>query len=164
VIELSSSDEYDCDFDVSMDTLEAIDNAQPPRWGPSTYRGIVAQQSTPASVVGNAVAGPSKTSNAPYKLPTYQASRQSVQTHLPFRPLSQKKTGKKWDRTAFAKTGRPTGHKKGKSKARKKSSEWDDDSEDHDDEEQALEFDQFPRPFVDPSGLPGSSGSRDIAY
>lgn len=134
------------------------------------------------STLLNAVAGPSRASAAPrvqtqqLGLPAstgtaypnaYTATKSAVQTHLPFRSLSQKKTGKTWDRTAYAATGRRVGSadgakgtgkgKKGKGKKGKgkrvigfgEGGEDDDESEEEEEEEG---FDQFPVPFINPGG------------
>jgi hypothetical protein len=89
---------------------------------------------------------------------------QVVQTHLPFRPLAPKKTGKTWDRTAYSKSGQRVVKKaSAKKKGKKKKAGgglWDDeasdgeleDNEDEEDEEDG--FDQFPMPFIDPSEYP----------
>lgn len=84
---------------------------------------------------------------------------QVVQTHLPFRPITPRKTGKTWDRTAYSKSGQrvvkkgASAKKKGK---KKQGGYWDDEvSDDQEDEEEEEEeedgFDQFPMPFIDPS-------------
>ncbi|KAJ9112354.1 hypothetical protein QFC19_000774 [Naganishia cerealis] len=88
---------------------------------------------------------------------------QVVQTHLPFRPITPRKTGKTWDRTAYSKSGQRI-VKKGsaKKKAVKKKSGgggWDDEAsgdddmgeEEEEEEEEESGFDQFPMPFIDPS-------------
>lgn len=84
---------------------------------------------------------------------------QVVQTHLPFRPITPRKTGKTWDRTAYSKSGQRV-VKKGaaKKKGKKKKAGgnlWDDEASDdqEDEEEDDAEdgFDQFPMPFIDPS-------------
>jgi ATP-dependent DNA helicase MPH1 len=87
---------------------------------------------------------------------------QVVQTHLPFRPITPRKTGKTWDRTAYSKSGQRVVKKAApaKKKGKKKKTGgnyWDDEAEasdDQDDEEEEDEedgFDQFPMPFIDPS-------------
>lgn len=92
---------------------------------------------------------------------------QVVQTHLPFRPLAPKKTGKTWDRTAYSKSGqrvvkKAPAKKKGKTK-KAGGGYWDDEASDgqEDDEEEEDEedgFDQFPMPFIDPSECPCNQG------
>lgn len=88
---------------------------------------------------------------------------QVVQTHLPFRPLAPKKTGKTWDRTAYSKSGqrvvkKASAKKKGKKKKAggglwdDEASDGEEDDEDEEDEEDG--FDQFPMPFIDPSEYP----------
>lgn len=88
---------------------------------------------------------------------------QVVQTHLPFRPIAPKKTGKTWDRTAYAKSGqrvvkKAAAKKKGKKK-KTGGSFWDDEAsdgqeDDEDEEDEEDGFDQFPMPFIDPSKCP----------
>lgn len=129
----------------------------------------------------NAVAGPSRSvgstsanGNTPRRTTTTITNKDtptSYQTHLNYRPLIQKKTGKKWDRTAYASTGRKedgggsakkAGAKKPVKKKKKRNvlfdaydsgAEEDDDKEDDDEDaiKELAAFDQFPMPFIDPS-------------
>lgn len=88
---------------------------------------------------------------------------QVIQTHLPFRPIAPKKTGKTWDRTAYSKSGqrvvkKAAAKKKGKKK-KTGGSFWDDEAsdgqdDDEDEEDEEDGFDQFPMPFIDPSECP----------
>lgn len=88
---------------------------------------------------------------------------QVLQTHLPFRPTTPRKTGKTWDRTAYSKSGqrivkKGSAKKKGPKKRKAGGGGWDDEASDDDEEEEEEEedeeeggFDQFPMPFIDPS-------------
>lgn len=89
------------------------------------------------------------------------SSSGGLQTHLNFRRENQSTKGKRWDRTAFAESGRRINvdkKGKGKGKAGYKARSWgrDDDEEDMDDDEEEEEEDfeplvPGPKPFVDPS-------------
>ncbi|KAJ9105478.1 hypothetical protein QFC21_001849 [Naganishia friedmannii] len=92
---------------------------------------------------------------------------QVLQTHLPFRPTTPRKTGKTWDRTAYSKSGqrivkKGSTKKKGPKKKKAGGGGWDDEASDDDiDEEEEEEeedesgFDQFPMPFIDPTTITG---------
>lgn len=58
---------------------------------------------------------------------------------------------KRWDHTAFAKSGIKQSKAKGKGKAKASN---DDDDEDDEEEGEAFEFEQFPAPFVPGTCLP----------
>lgn len=90
------------------------------------------------------------------------SSSGGLQTHLNFRRENQSTKGKRWDRTAFAESGRRINVEKSKAKGKGKGKgyqarSWgrDDDEEDLDDEEEEEEeFEPLvpgPKPFVDPS-------------
>ena len=75
-----------------------------------------------------------------------------LQTHLNFRRENQATKGKRWDRTAYAETGRRVSAGKGKAKG-KVVRGWDDDEElelEEDDLDEPLAPNL--KPFVDPGG------------
>ncbi|KAJ9120719.1 hypothetical protein QFC22_002650 [Naganishia vaughanmartiniae] len=106
-----------------------------------------------------------QTNNKNVKVTEWDSERpqvQVLQTHLPFRPTTPRKTGKTWDRTAYSKSGqrivkRGSAKKTGPKKKKAGGGGWDDEASDVDlDEEEEEEddengFDQFPMPFIDPS-------------
>lgn len=118
-----SSDDYG-DMSFTAESLEQIDQATRPKGTtiiPSS--GIGRQRSFARSTSGN-----------------------MLQTHLNFRRENPYTKGKRWDRTAFAATGRRrVAARKGKAKARATYDDDEDDEEDEDDEPLAPD----PTPRVD---------------
>lgn len=84
-----------------------------------------------------------------------------LQTHLNFRREKQSTKGKRWDRTAFAESGRRIGtdKKQGKSKGKgKRGTGGSDDDDDQDEEEEEEDncgdaLAPYPKPSIDPSEL-----------
>ncbi|WVQ77137.1 hypothetical protein IAR50_006820 [Cryptococcus sp. DSM 104548] len=138
-----SSDDYGA-WAIPEDALAAVDEASSNfnNAGPSRLA-----SNTAKSTFGRNTSAPSRpsTSNRSVSGPS-QANRQDgmFQTHLNWRSSPKYTEGKRWDRTAFAKTGRrlialPGGNEmrkkaKGKGKAKARDSEsvmdWDDEEED----------------------------------
>jgi ATP-dependent DNA helicase MPH1 len=136
-----SDDLFDLTLDLDVQELEMLDAAiendyrrkadstsKSPSSGALT-RPLSGRQVT---LFGDVVS--SRTS--PSKKP--QSSRGSVQQRKsPTRPVNREK--KKWDHTAFAKTGRRRRAGQGKEK---------ENQDEERDEEEVVEFEQFPAPFV----------------
>ena len=87
-----------------------------------------------------------------------------MQTHLNFRRDNQGTKGKRWDRTAFAETGRRIDAKKAKAKSKagpkgKGRSSWDDEAGDELDEEEE-DWDEplapNPKPLIDTRACPST--------
>ena len=141
-----SDDLFDLTFDLDVQELEKLDAAieddyrrkadstsKSPSSGAPTARPVSGRQLT---LFGDVV--PPRTS--PSKKP--QTSHASVQQRKsPTRTVNRKQ--KKWDHTAFAKTGRRRRAGQGKGK---------ENQDEERDEEEVVEFEQFPAPFV-PSKL-----------
>ena len=134
-----SDDLFDLTFDLDVQELEMLDAAiendyrrkadstsKSPSSGALTSRPLSGRQVT---LFGDVVSPRTSPSKRP------QTSRGSVQRRKsPTRPVNRKK--KKWDHTAFAKTGR---RRRGKEK---------ENQDEERDEEEEVEFEQFPAPFV----------------
>jgi ATP-dependent DNA helicase MPH1 len=134
-----SDDLFDLTFDLDVQELEILDAAiendyrrkadstsKPPSSGALTARPLSGRQVT---LFGDVVSPRTSPSKRP------QTSRGSVQQRKsPTRQVNRKK--KKWDHTAFAKTGR----------RRRAGKEKENQDEERDEEE--VEFEQFPAPFV----------------
>jgi ATP-dependent DNA helicase MPH1 len=137
-----SDDLFDVTFDLDVQELEKLDAAiendyrrnadstsKSPLSGAFAARSFSGRQVT---LFGDVVSPRTSPSKQP------QTSRGSLQRRKsPTRPVNHKK--KKWDHTAFAKTGRRrrTGQGKGK-----------ENQDEERDEEEVVEFEQFPAPFV----------------
>jgi ATP-dependent DNA helicase MPH1 len=133
-----SDDLFDLTFDLDVQELEMLDAAiendyrrradstsKSPSSGALTARPLSGRQVT---LFGDVVSPRTSPSKRP------QTSRGSVQQRRsPTRPVNRKK--KKWDHTAFAKTGR---RRRGKEK----------ENQDEERDEEVVEFEQFPAPFV----------------
>lgn len=140
----NSDDLFDLTFDLDVQELEMLDAAiendykqkavstsKSPSSGALTSRPLSGRQVT---LFGDVISPRTSPSKKP------QTSCGSVQQRKsPTRPVNRKK--KKWDHTAFAKTGRRRRAGKGKGKENQ-----DEGSEG--DEEEAVEFEQFPAPLV----------------
>jgi ATP-dependent DNA helicase MPH1 len=136
-----SDDLFDLTFDLDVQELEILDAAiendyrrksdstsKSPSSGALT-RPFSGRQVT---LFGDVVSPRTSPSKKP------QTSRGSVQQRKsPTRPVNREK--KKWDHTAFAKTGRRRRAGQGKEK---------ENQDEERDEEEAVEFEQFPAPFV----------------
>lgn len=134
-----SDDLFDLTFDLDVQELEMLDAAiendyrrkadstsKSPSSGALTARPLSGRQVT---LFGDVISPRTSPSKRP------QTSRGSVQRRKsPTRPVNRKK--KKWDHTAFAKTGR---RRRGKEK---------ENQDEERDEEEEVEFEQFPAPFV----------------
>src|SRR6266702_2175595 len=138
-----SDDLFDLTFNVDVQDLQELDaaiekdyrrkGAAPTSKSPSSNtfgRSLSGRQTT---LFGDVI---SPRSSSPKKPPS---SRRGAQQKSPRHSTTDRKV-KKWDHTAFAKTG--VKWKAGKRKAR------DLDEEVEGDEEDAVEFEQFPAPFV----------------
>jgi ATP-dependent DNA helicase MPH1 len=137
-----SDDLFDLMFDLDVQELEMLDAAiendyrrkadstsKSPSSGALTARPLSGRQVT---LFGDVVSPRTSPSKKP------QSSRGSVQQRKsPTRPVNRKK--KKWDHTAFAKTGRRRRAGQGKEK---------ENQDEERDEEEVVEFEQFPAPFV----------------
>jgi ATP-dependent DNA helicase MPH1 len=135
-----SDDLYDLTFDVGVQDLQMLDaaierdyrrKADPTSKAPSSgaTRTLPGRQTT---LFGDVISPRTSPSKKP------PSSRQSVQQRKsPTRPVNRKT--KKWDHTAFAKTGRRQRAGKGKGK---------ENLDEEGDEEEVVEFEQFPAPFV----------------
>jgi ATP-dependent DNA helicase MPH1 len=136
-----SDDLYDLTFDVGVQDLQRLDaaierdyrrEADSTSKSPSralTTRSISGRQIT---LFGDVISPRTSPSKKP------PSSRRNVQQRKsPTRPVNRKT--KKWDHTAFAKTGRRRRAGKGKGK---------ENLDEERDEEEVDEFEQFPAPFV----------------
>ena len=137
-----SDDLFDLTFDLDVQELERLDaaiendyrrNANITSKSPSSRalstRPLSGRQLT---LFGDVVSPRTSPSKKP------QTSRGSVQQRKsPTRPVNRKQ--KKWDHTAFAKTGRRRRAGQGKGK---------ENQDEERDEEEVVEFEQFPAPFV----------------
>jgi ATP-dependent DNA helicase MPH1 len=137
-----SDDLYDLSFDVGVQDLQRLDAAiekdyrrkadstsKSPSSGALTTRSLSGRQIT---LFGDIISPRTSPSKKP------PSSRRSVhQRNSPTRPVNRKT--KKWDHTAFAKTGRRRRAGKGKGK---------ENLDEEGDEEEVVEFEQFPAPFV----------------
>ena len=131
-----SDDIFDLTFNVDIQDLQELDAAiekdyrrkeAAPTSSSNTFgRSLSSRQTTLFGDVISPGSSPKKPSS----------SRRAAQQQSPKRSTDRKV--KKWDHTAFAKTGMK--RKAGKRKAR--------DSDEERDEEDAVEFEQFPAPFV----------------
>ncbi|KAI0286801.1 hypothetical protein BGY98DRAFT_929898 [Russula aff. rugulosa BPL654] len=142
-----SDDLFDLTFDLDVQELEKLDAAIEDDYrqkadstskssssGAPTARPLSGRQLT---LFGDVVSPRTSPSKKP------QTSRGSGQQRKsPTRPVNRKQ--KKWDHTAFAKTGRRRRAGQGKEK---------ENQDDERDEEEDVEFEQFPAPFV-PVGPP----------
>jgi ATP-dependent DNA helicase MPH1 len=136
-----SDDLFDLTFDLDVQELEILDAAiendyrrkadstsKSPSSGALT-RPLSGRQLT---LFGDVVSPRTSPSKKP------QTSRESVQQRKsPTRPVNREK--KKWDHTAFAKTGRRRRAGQGKEKG---------NQDEERGEEEVVEFEQFPAPFV----------------
>ena len=137
-----SDDLFDLTFDLDVRELEKLDAAIEDDYrqkadstskssssGAPTARPLSGRQLT---LFGDVVSPRTSPSKKP------QTSRGSGQQRKsPTRPVNRKQ--KKWDHTAFAKTGRRRRAGQGKEK---------ENQDDERDEEEDVEFEQFPAPFV----------------
>jgi ATP-dependent DNA helicase MPH1 len=135
-----SDDLFDLTFDLDVQELEMLDAAiendyrrkadstsKSPSSGAFTARPLSGRQVT---LFGDLVSPRTSPSKKP------QASRGSMhQRKSPTRPVNREK---KWDHTAFAKTGRRRRAGQGKEK----------ENQDEERDEEEVEFEQFPAPFV----------------
>ncbi len=126
-----SSDDYD-DLPIPAESFAALDSlaSRPP------------SKTIPSSNLGRTSSG----------------NESFLQTHLDFRREKQSTKGKRWDRTAFAESGRRIGAEKaiakdkGRPKAKGRGFDGDDDEENIEEEEDWGEaLAPYPKPFVDPS-------------
>ena len=135
-----SDDIFDLTFNVDMQDLQELDAAIEKDY---TRKGAALTSKSPSSnafgrslsnrqttLFGDVISPRSSSSNKP------SSSRRVAQQTSPGRSTDRKE--KKWDHTAFAKTG--VKRKVGKRKAK--------DLDEEGDEEDAVEFEQFPAPFV----------------
>ncbi|SRR6266403_2242554 len=137
-----SDDLFDLTFDLDVQELQVLDAAiekdyrrkagstsKSPSSGVLAARSLSGRQVT---LFGDVVSPRTSPSKKP------QTSRGSVQQRKsPTRPVNRKT--KKWDHTAFAKTGRRRRAGQGKGK---------ENQDEERGEEEAVEFEQFPAPFV----------------
>ena len=137
-----SDDLFDLTFDLDVQQLEMLDAAiendyrrradstsKSPSSGAHTTRPLSGRQVT---LFGDIISPRTSPSKRP------QIFRGSVQQRKsPTRPVNRKQ--KKWDHTAFAKTGRRRRAGQGKGK---------ENQDEERDEEEDVEFEQFPAPFV----------------
>ena len=137
-----SDDLFDLSFDVGVQDLQRLDAAierdyrrktgtasKSPSSGAPTARSLSGRQVTLFGDVVSPNPSPSKKASS---------SRRSAQHRKsPTRPVNRKT--KKWDHTAFAKTGRRSKAGRGKGK---------ENLDEERDEEEVVEFEQFPVPFV----------------
>lgn len=134
-----SDDLFDVTFDLDVQELQRLDAAiekdygrkadSTSRSGPLTVRSLSGRQVT---LFGDVISPRTSPSKKP------QTSRGSVQQRKsPTRPVNRKP--KKWDHTAFAKTGRRRKAGRGKGK---------ENQDEERDEEEVVEFEQFPEPSV----------------
>ena len=137
-----SDDLFDLTFDVGVQDLQRLDaaiekdyrrKADAPSKSPSSGAGAFTARSLSGRQVtlfGDVISPRTSPSKKP------PSSRRSVQQRKsPTRPVNR--PTKKWDHTAFAKTGRRQRAGKGKGKENL-----------DEEEEEAVEFEQFPAPFV----------------
>lgn len=114
---------------------------------------------------------PSRPVARPPSIPSSRLGRTSsgsnsigFQTHLNFRKENQTTKGKRWDRTAFAESGRRIGAVKGKKQAKGENKRGfdDEDEEDTEDEGDAgAPLVPYPKPLVDPSECADTVTGRD---
>jgi ATP-dependent DNA helicase MPH1 len=137
-----SDDLFDLTFDVGVQDLQRLDAAierdykrkaataaKSPSSGAFTVRSLSGRQVTLFGDVVSPSSSPSKKTSS---------SRRSAQHgKSPTRPVNRKT--KKWDHTAFAKTGRRPKAGRGKGK---------ENLDEERDEGEVVEFEQFPAPFV----------------
>ena len=138
-----SDDLFDLTFDLDVQELEKLDaaiandyrrNADSTSKSPSSATAALTRPFSGRQVTlfGDVVSPRTSPSKKP------QTSRGSVhQRKSPTRPVNRQK--KKWDHTAFAKTGRRRRAGQGKGK---------ENQDEERDEEEVVEFEQFPAPFV----------------
>jgi ATP-dependent DNA helicase MPH1 len=148
-----SDDLFDLTFDLDVQELERLDAAiendyrrKAGSTSKSPSSGALARPLSGRQVTlfGDVISPRTSPSKKP------QTSRGSVQQRKsPTRPVNCKK--KKWDHTAFAKTGR----------GRRAKAKENQDAER--DEEEIVEFEQFPAPFV-PGKLIALSIKRDLHF
>jgi ATP-dependent DNA helicase MPH1 len=137
---VDSDDLFDLTFDLDVQELEmldaAIENDYRRKAGSSSKSPSSGALARPLSgrqvtLFGDVISPRTSPSKKP------QTSRGSAQQRKsPTRPVNHKK--KKWDHTAFAKTGRRRRAGQGKEK----------ENQDEERDEEEVEFEQFPAPFV----------------
>jgi ATP-dependent DNA helicase MPH1 len=150
-----SDDLFDFSFDVGVQDLQRLDAAierdyrqnagttsKSPSSGAFTARSVSGRQIT---LFGDVISP----NTSPPRKPT-SSRRGGQQRRSPTRPVNRKT--KKWDHTAFAKTGR---RPKGGSKEK-------ENQDEERDEEEHVEFEQFPAPFV--PGKLIALCAKDTAY
>lgn len=136
-----SDDLFDAAFDVGVQDLQRLDAAierdyrrragsapKSPSSGAFPTRSVSGRQTTLFGDVISPKVSPNKSPSS---------RRAAQQRKSPTRPVNRK--SKKWDHTAFAKTGQRRKVGKGKGK---------ENLDDERDEEELIEFEQFPAPFV----------------
>ncbi|CCM02210.1 uncharacterized protein FIBRA_04290 [Fibroporia radiculosa] len=167
VIEILDSDPFDA-FDFDVADLQVIDEIQK-REGPcgqnqtaagpsnSSWRRTTSKGAVQTTLFGDIVdetATASKGSKPPSRAPM-------VRTNSGSRNLfgGRAKKTKQWDHSAFAKSGwKQSAAEKRNAKGKQRMSFDDDDDDDDNIEEEILEFEQFPAPFV-PLGPVGCTPS-----
>jgi ATP-dependent DNA helicase MPH1 len=150
----ASSSDYGVSFNFDESELARLDEIigdgrqgkVEPVAGPSEHRNKSSSRPVQTTLFGDVLSNPSSKNKSTSK------STAQVSKSTPRNPFGQQaKQTKKWDHTAFAKTGL----KQGKSKAKDK---WRGSFEDEEEEDvEQVEFEQFPAPFV--SGAPPLSQS-----
>ena len=136
-----SDDSFDFTFDIGAQDLQSLDaaierdyrrTAGSPSKSPSRGLSTRSLSGRQLTLFGDVIS----MNTSPSKRPP-SSSRTVQQRKSPTRPVNRKT--KKWDHTAFAKTGRRRKAGKGKEK---------ENIDEEGDEEEVVEFQQFPAPFV----------------
>lgn len=148
VIEISDSDPFDVfDFDVAeLQDIHEREQRGSRAPGPSTLGRATSKTTVQTTLFGDIVqenATKGRSSKPPSKA---HMERSNSSSRNPFGERTRKT--KRWDHTAFAKTGwKQSAEDKAKRKAKAKAS-FDHDYGGGSEEEEPVEFEQFPAPFV----------------
>ncbi|KAL1412451.1 3'-5' DNA helicase [Vanrija albida] len=126
-----SDDEYDTTFDIDPAELVQLDS-------------VAARAPQRQSLIANGTANRNKFART-------ASGTAMFQTHLGFRREQQYTKGKRWDRTAFAASGRRVGAEKGKKKGKRKRDEEEDDEDEEEEEDYGEPLAPPPKPLVDVS-------------